>query len=54
MVTWEEVADGLASFAAEERFTGSVLVTHGNDTLLEFCAESTRQPTTPPSSSRPR
>lgn len=37
MATWDDVADGLARLADEDRFTGSVLVAQGDRTLLESC-----------------
>lgn len=38
MATWGDVRDGLVALAAEERFTGSVLVAVGGEAVLEFCA----------------
>ena len=38
MATWDDVNDGLARLADEIQFTGSVLVVHGGQTLVEFCS----------------
>jgi CubicO group peptidase (beta-lactamase class C family) len=38
MATWDDVADGLARLADENRFTGSVVVLRGDRTQLEVCA----------------
>ncbi|HEY9496248.1 MAG TPA: serine hydrolase domain-containing protein [Intrasporangium sp.] len=48
MVTWDEVAGGLAGLGEEDRFTGSVLVVEGERTLLEVCAGLANRATATP------